>query len=293
VVVVDVVRALPGVVAIGLLTWVISRLDLTAVRNGLMAANAAWLSLAVLMHLCIQPLAALQWRVLLPEDARTTWRRLLRVFALTSVANNSVSSVVGHATGVALTAGEPGVGTRGALSLLLLDQICVGVAKLVVLSVAASLLPLPTWMQQGVIGLAIAVALLAALVMSTRVWPVLPLIGAMTTVPVARLLGAMSCAIGVKLLEAAGIAAVQVALGVPCSVTSVALVLAATTLASLVPVVPANLGTYEAAVFLALRQVGVSAELAMVAAVVQHACQLLAALAPGAALLWLPQRRAA
>ncbi len=290
---VDVVRVLLGVVAIGLLTWVISRLDLSAVLGGLMAANAAWLALAVLMQLCIQPLAALQWRALLPEDARTTWRRLLRVFAITSVANNSVSAVVGHATGVALTAAEPGVGTRGALSLLLLDQVCVGVAKLTVITIAASLLPLPTWMHQGVIGLAVGVALLAALAMSTRVWPVLPVVGAITTVPAARLLSAMSCAIGVKLLEAAGIAAVQVALGVPCTATSVALVLAATTLASLVPVIPANLGAYEATVFLALRQVGVSAELAMVTALVQHACQLMAALAPGAVLVWLPQRRAA
>ena len=64
------------------------------------------------------------------------------------------------------------------------------------------------------------------------------------------------------------------------------------TVGLLLPVVPANLGTYEAAVFFALQQVGVPRDLAVVMAVVQHACQLLAAVAPGALLLWQPRRAA-
>ena len=287
------VRILLAVAATVLLGLAVSRLDVAAMRVGLLAANGSWLWVAVLVNLLIQPLGALQWRVLLPSSVRTSWRRLLRLFALTSVANNSVNSVVGHATGVALVAAEAGVGTRGALSLLLLDQMCVGVAKLTVLGLAASLLPLPSWMQRGVIGLVCAVAVLAGLVMSSRRWPRLPFVGAITTVPLARLLVAVASALGVKVLEAGGIAAVHMAFGIPCTFTSVTLVLAATTLASLVPVIPANIGAFEAAVFLALRQVGVAAADAMVVAVVLHGCQLLAALAPGAPLVWLPQRRAA
>ena len=284
-------KLLVAFTVVALLALAAQRFDMTALRQGLMAANASWLCAAVLAHLLIQPLAALQWRALLPASVSTTWRQLLRLFALTSVANNSANTLVGHATGVAMLTAEPTIGARGALSLLVLDQLCVGIAKLCVLGAAAMLLPLPTWMRNGVITLLIAVAALAVAIVVLRRWPTIPFIGAIRTVNARRMAAAVLCAVAVKAAEAAAIAAVQLAFGIPCTATSVLFVLSATTLATLVPVIPANLGTYEAAVFLALRAVDVPVESAMLAAVVQHACQLFAALAPGAPLLWLPARR--
>jgi len=267
------------------------QLDATSMRAGVLAADVRWLGVAVLLHLLIQPVGALQWRALLPAAVPITWRRVLRLFALTSVANNSASTIVGHTTGVALMAAEPGIGSRGALSLLLLDQLAVGVAKLAILLLAASRAPLPEWMYHGLLTVGGAVALLAVVATVLHRWPRLPLVGALTMVPAARLLAGVACALGIRTLEAGGIMAVQLAFGLPCTATSVVYVLAATTLASLIPVIPANLGAYEAAVFVALRQVGVAPEQAMLVAVVQHGCQLLAALTPGAVFAWMSVRR--
>jgi len=267
--------------------------DFHLVRLGLQAASGPWLMAAVVAYGSIQLLGAAQWRALLPETVPLTWTRLLRLFALTSVANNTTNSVIGHATGVALVAAEPAVGTRRAVSLLVLDQISVGVAKLVVLLLAASVAPLPAWMQRAVVGLALALCLLAGGAIVLRRWPRILRANADILVPPTRLAAGVACALGVRCAEASAIFAVHLALGIPPSLATVVSVLAAVSLATLVPVVPANLGVYEGAVFLTLRQVGVSPELALLAAAVQHACQWFAAVAPGAMVLWIPSRRLA
>ena len=293
-------RWLLAVVATALLATAAYNVDFPAVRRGILAADGRWLLVAVTANLLVQPLAALQWRALLPATVPISWRRLLRIFAITSVANNSASSLIGHATGVAILAKEPSVGARGALSLLVLDQVAVGVAKGAVLLTAASLLPLPVWMQRGAfvlagtLGVVAVVALLYARSLPfARSVATLPFVRSFVAVPPARMLVGVCCALAVKCLEAGGIAAVQLAFGFSCTIVSVVYVLAATTLASLVPIIPGNLGAYEAAVFLALRHIGAAQAPAMAIAVVQHACQLLAALAPGAPLLWFPYRRTA
>jgi uncharacterized membrane protein YbhN (UPF0104 family) len=280
-------RWLLATVVVLLLCVAFVPLDAATLRRGIGAASMGGLVSAVALYGVIQPLAAMQWRCLL-APAPVSWRRLLRLFSYTSLANNSVNSLAGHAAGVAMLAAEPGIGTDAAFSLLVLDQLCVGIAKLAVLSAAVGLLPVGTWIHRGITTVVLAVTLLVLTIVVARVRPRWPVFRAMVVLPPHQLLAGMACALGVKLLEGAAIAAVQFAFGVPVSVSSVLLVLAAVSVATLVPVVPANLGTYEAAVFIALQQVGVTRDLAMVMAVVQHACQLLAALAPGALLMWRP-----
>lgn len=90
-----------------------------------------------------------------------------------------------------------------------------------------------------------------------------------------------------RLIEAVAIFAVQQAFSTGASAEKVFGVLAATAVATLVPIAPANLGTYESAVYLVLHASGVSAEQSIAAAVVQHSLGLLATIAPGLLLLWL------
>jgi uncharacterized membrane protein YbhN (UPF0104 family) len=52
-------------------------------------------------------------------------------------------------------------------------------------------------------------------------------------------------------------------------------------LATMVPLAPANLGLYEAAVFAAYRFLGLDSEPALGLALCQHACFLLAMIGPG------------
>jgi uncharacterized membrane protein YbhN (UPF0104 family) len=276
------------VVATALIVQLVRSVDPRRALRVVEHANAWWLVVAVLSHLLIQPIGALQWRTLLPQGIVVSFGRMLRLFSLTSVANNTTPSLIGHATGALLLANEPGVGKAAAVSVVALDQIAVGLVKVAVVGVAATLLPLPAWMRQGLAGLAIAVGVLfaAALVvaMRTRFLSVLR--------RPSRFARGVLCAAMVKAAEAGAIAAVQHALGVDVTAQTVLVVLAASALGSVVPIAPANIGTYEAASFGAYRALGFDGELALGIAVVQHVCQLLPAVGAGYVLLSLPRFRA-
>jgi uncharacterized membrane protein YbhN (UPF0104 family) len=69
---------------------------------------------------------------------------------------------------------------------------------------------------------------------------------------------------------------------------SALLILAAVNLATLLPVVPGNLGVYEAAVVLAYSYLGIAPERALGIALVQHACWFAALALPG--YRWLARR---
>jgi len=86
-------------------------------------------------------------------------------------------------------------------------------------------------------------------------------------------------------VETLAMICIQRAFGIDLPFTSAVLVLAALNLATLVPVVPGNLGVYEGAVVLIYTRLGVSAEQAVGVAVVQHACFFAALALPGYA--WL------
>ncbi len=245
------------------------------------------LVLASVSNLMIQPFGALQWWSLLPDGAAATRRTMLRIFSLTSVANNTTPSLIGHATGALLLAAEPGIGRTAALSVLALDQLAVGLVKVAIIGAAAATLALPTWMTRALSGLGAIVALLlaAAVVVARRT----RFLGVLRHP--ARFGAALACAVAVKLCEAGAILCVQLAFGLDPSVRTVLIVLAATALGSVVPIAPANIGTYEAAAYGAYRFLGLTSEQALGIAVVQHVCQLLPAVAPGYLLLSLPRLR--
>lgn len=248
--------------------------------------NPLWLFVAVVSNLLIQPFGAMQWRSLLPPGIAVPRRRMLRLYSLTSIANNTTPSIIGHATGTLLLAAEPAIGREAALSVLALDQLAVGLVKVVIVLSASALLPLPEWMVRGLTGLAVLVGvmLVVAVVVARRTRFLASLRRP------SRFLGGVAFAIGVKLAEAGAISAVQVAFGMSPSVRTVLPVLAATALGSVIPVAPANIGTYEAAAYGAYRFLGLTPEAALGIAVVQHVCQLLPAVGAGYIMLSLPRK---
>src|SRR5207249_4181353 len=88
-------------------------------------------------------------------------------------------------------------------------------------------------------------------------------------------------ALGTKMAEGAGLLAVQYAFGVNLSIGSTALVLAAVVLGSMVPVVPGNVGTYEAGAVLAYRHLGIDPGTATILAVAGHLCFLIPSVGVG------------
>jgi len=87
--------------------------------------------------------------------------------------------------------------------------------------------------------------------------------------------------LGMKAAEGAAILCVQRGFGSELPLTSVPVVLAAVMVAGMIPVAPANMGTYEAGVFLVYQQFGLSPDAALSLALVQHLCLLTALVGTG------------
>ncbi|MEO8336819.1 MAG: lysylphosphatidylglycerol synthase transmembrane domain-containing protein [bacterium] len=287
-----------------LLVFAARHLDVSRVVAELRTVRASWIVVALACYVAILPLWALQWRLLAPQTERNTFRRMLGVIAMTSSTHNTAAFLVGEATGGVLLATHVGLGRSAALSVIAMDQLLVGIAKLGVLTTAALTLTLPSWMSSGVTALAIGVAsLLTCTVLAawqyetiaTRAERFVPARAVAAFGSIGRALaplrslprggGALALALMKMFVEALAVLCVQRAFGIELPFTSAVLVLAALNLATLVPVVPGNLGVYEGAVVLIYTRLGVPAEQAVGVAVVQHACFFAALALPGYA--WL------
>ena len=292
----------------GLAVASLQRMDLGAAVAQLATVRIGWVALATLCYAAILPLWAVQWHLLAPRRASRGPRDMLGVVALTSSVLNTTPLLVGEATAVVLLVVRAGLDRAAALSVLAMDQLLVGVAKLVVLSVAALAAPLPGWMTRALLTLCVALfALGSSLVVaawrhadvSGWVSKVLPpraasAVGAFAASlePLrspSRGVPALALAILKKSVEVAAILCVQRAFGVQLPIAGAVLVLATLNLATLLPIVPGNVGVFEAAVVLALTGMGVTPELALGIAVVQHLCYFVALAAPG--LVWVARDR--
>ena len=292
------------VILVALLVFAARRIDVTRVVAELRTVRASWIVAALLCYVSILPLWALQWRLLAPQTERNTFRRMLGVIAMTSSTHNTTAFFVGEATGGLLLATHVGLGRSAALSVIAMDQLLVGIAKLGVLTTAALTLTLPNWMANGVAALAIGVLTLligtvfaawqyetiaarAERFVPARVVAAVGSIG-QALAPLRsppRFGGALALALLKMFVETLAMICIQRAFGLDLPFTSAVLVLAALNLATLVPVVPGNLGVYEGAVVLIYTRFGVPAERAVGMAVVQHACFFAALALPGYA--WL------
>jgi uncharacterized protein (TIRG00374 family) len=272
--------------------------------------DSAWLVMAVFGNLAIQPFAAIQWRLLLPAGQRMRLRKMMSITALSSLAMNTAPALVGHASTVMLLARQPGMCHGTALSVLALDQLTEGIAKVIVVLLAILVLPVPGWMQQSAIVLACAVALfLVAMIVAARHHDLLARWATKSTsrslLPFAarwanrlgtlrtpsRFVAALAACLGMKLVEGLAIIATQHALGVDLPASSAILILAAAGFGTMLPLAPGNLGTYEATVILAYKWLGVSTGDAVALAVVQHLAYLAASTGAGYAVLSMRQFR--
>jgi uncharacterized membrane protein YbhN (UPF0104 family) len=89
------------------------------------------------------------------------------------------------------------------------------------------------------------------------------------------------CAIATKVAEGGGLLALQHAFGVQLSIGATSLVLAAVILGSMLPVAPGNVGTYEAAAFLAYSHLGIEPGTATMLAIAGHLCFLIPSVGVG------------
>lgn len=286
----------------------LQRMDLARAAAELTSARVGWLVAAVACYVTILPLWAWQWTLLAPRAPEPRVGEMLGVVTLTSAVLNTTPMLVGEATGVMLLVRRAGLDRPAALSVLAMDQLLVGAAKLCVLAAAALSAPLPPWMVRAVLVLlASLVALGGALVVAAwrhahveeALARVLPAPAAAAVAAFAfsleplrtprRGVSSLVLALLKKAVEVCAIVCVQRAFGVHLPLGGAILVLAVLNLATLLPVVPGNVGVFEAAVVLALTRLGVGPEQALGIAVVQHLCYFAALALPG--LVWTARAR--
>ena len=283
-----------------LLVLAARRLDLARVLDELARARPGWIVLALGCFACILPLWAWQWRLLVPHESRPRFSTMLGVIAMTSTVLNTTPLLVGEAAGVFFLVVEAGLSRVAAVSMLAMDQLFVGLAKLFVIAGAAATTPLPLRITRGAYALLAVVGILLAAIVVVA-WRAEWLAGAAHRVLPARAVtlvasldaalapirsparsgGALALALAKKCAEALAILCVQRAFGVRLEPGSALLILATTNLATLLPVVPGNLGVYEGAVTLAYAWLGVPPERAVGIGIVQHACYFAALALPG------------
>jgi uncharacterized protein (TIRG00374 family) len=269
--------------------------------TALARVSPAFVAVAVALNFAILPLWMLEWMLLKPRSAQIPRTRMFEIVAVTASIHNAVPFLAGEAAAIGLLI-NAGVQRGAALSVMAMDQLLVGVAKLGVLSAAALTAPVPSWLKAGVLSLVAGVAalflfllLLAhfGLVISTQ----LRATRSRGRELMARLAGlgahlaalrepylasqVLALAIAKKSLELMAIMAIQRAFGLDPSFASAALVLAALAVTTSLPVAPANLGVYEATVYAVYRYLGVDSDTALASAIVQHLAFLLPMIATG------------
>ena len=245
-----------------------------ALREG----RPAWLVAAIVANSLILTCWAAYWRAIRPRDeSPVSYTRMLEISAVSSSLMNTLPFGGGHASSVLLMIRRAATTQRGALSTLALDQLGEGITKVGVLLAAGLTVSLPTWMRAALTTVSLIVgAWFVALVAASRWARELEILRSAR-----RSITALACVIAMKGVELVAIACVQWAYGVDVSAGGTLLVLATVILATMLPIAPGNLGAYEGSVFLTYRYLGLSPEVALSLAIVQHVCFMIPAVGIG------------
>lgn len=151
-----------------LLLWLAFRaVAWTDVWRTLAGARAWWIAGALAANFCILLLWSRQWRLFCPRPVSPS--RMFEVTTVMATVANSVPFLAGQAAGVHLLATRGGTGHAPALSVLALDQLAEGLAKVSVLALLALLVPLPAELKASATVVAVGVGALAvALAVAAR-----------------------------------------------------------------------------------------------------------------------------
>ncbi|MEP6494710.1 MAG: lysylphosphatidylglycerol synthase transmembrane domain-containing protein [bacterium] len=252
--------------------------DWARTGDALRQGRPIWLVIAVAANTGILACWALFWRALRPAgEPLASFRRMFEITSTSSALMNTLPFGGGHASSLLLLIRRANMSKRGALSLFALDQLGEGIAKAAIFAGVALFVPLPVWMRAAITTASLVVA----------AWFVVMAVASRWAQDLAimkhwrRSAAALVCVLAMKAAEAIAIGAVQQAYGVHLPVGETIFVLAAVVLATMLPLAPGNLGTYEAAVFLAYRHLGIPPAQALSVAIVQHVCFMLPAVGVG------------
>lgn len=282
-------------VATLLLGWFVRSLDLAAVGRVVAGSHVGWLLVAVGANFLALPLMTEQWWRLVPLNRRPPRAAIWECVTLSLAAMNTIPFGGGHALAVGLLARRGGIGLDGGLSVLALEQLCEGFAKLALLLLALSVAPLPPryaevagWLAAGLLVAVLALGWVIRAGGDGAVgWRARWAHHLDSLRRPQAFLAALALSLAGKLAMGLGIFAVQRSLGLELSPGVVVCVLAAVTFGTMISVAPANMLVYEAAALAAYRWFGWSKEEGLALGLLQHVCFLLPMVGTGYGLmLW-------
>ncbi len=272
-------------------------IDLEQAWNNIKRVHPLWLFLSVAGHFLIFIFWAKQWVIFLPGKVLVTFKEMFKINALMSTAMNTLPFPGGHAFGVFLLAKKEGVDHSAALSVMSLDQLTEGIAKLTVLLIVSWLTPLPPLIKKGILGLIVVILIFTSILLyfAFRFHDYRKIrTGSHATVKeraidfasrwgqqleglrnIKTFCYGVILAYGMKLGEALAIWSIQKGFDVDLPIWSILLILAALNLTTIIPLAPGNLGVYEATVFFIYQHLGIEPEQAIALALTQHLCFLL------------------
>lgn len=277
-------------------------LSLREVRwHGLRAALSQTDLLLVLGSLGIVLLTtvvkAVRWQILLrPCRVKVSLPRLVRILIIGQMGNSFLPLRLGDVGRAVLVGPQAAGGSTAVLGTIVVEKALDGLMGVVALVGLAVAVPLPAWIRQPMVGLALVTGvLLLLLVVAARrggrlVWLITPLIRWLPASGRARIerlvpalasgfslfksgsATALALAVSAAIWGLAGLTngTALAALGIDAPGWSVWLVLVTGYVATFLPAIPAQIGVFEYACVLALTSAGVSPEQALAFALVLH-----------------------
>ena len=271
-------------------------------------ASAGWLVCAFLFNFLILVVWTSLWSVLIPQGIVVSFPRLFQSNCLMSTSCNTLPFPGGHTVGLVLLVKIAKVKYSIALSVLALDQMLEGIVKVIVMTFAASFSPLPEQMQLGIqLFIFIIVIFAGSMFYAAHKNPEIKNLKKKNShskfdnvkefvaqwVDHLELLRnyrvfclGLILALVMMALQTLGIWAAQKSLGQELPFWTTILVMAALNLAMIFPVTPGNFGVYETTAFLIYTFSGLSPEIALSLAFLQHICFLIPMVGTGLIILF-------
>jgi len=278
-----------------LIYWCFSQIQLDQFFNSLKQANLIYLFMAALALPFLILANTGMWRLFIPDRTLISTARLTQVLALMIMMANLLPW--GNAFAIYHLGHLEKLGKTRAFSVVTLDQVAKGFAKLSTFLFVSWLVPLPAWMKQGVLITLIGVVALFFLVLTfsyryrnykegTHKNLLIDFLShwghhlhGLHNVP--AMLGAVACGLLIKLSEIMSMYFVQRAFDVSLPWWSPIVVVAAFNLATMFPLMPGSLGVFDVSVFLVYKYMGLEPSLALTLAVVSHVVYLIGTILPG------------
>ena len=277
----------------GLFYLCLQSIDLDRAWIEFSRADPFWLFAAVFFNACILGVWSSLWYLLLPEKCSVPFSRIFQANSYMSTSCNTIPFPGGHAVGVVALARRAEVGHSVALSVLALDQLMEGFAKTFVLTLVVIFVPLPEPVGQAILIFVVVIGFFASIIFylahnQPRVkegtisfidkirkfvsrWSVhLEILRDVRIFSFGLLLALL-----MMFVQTLGIWAVQKSLGLDLPFWAPILVMGALNLVTVLPITPGNFGIYEGTAFLAYQFYGLSSELALSLAFLQHLCFLI------------------